>query len=75
MKFRPYRTVYRRLGHSWKWMVLSRWDDSIIASGITPGIALARLAVKQAHADLLAINSEPRSKRQCTPAERRFSNH
>jgi hypothetical protein len=61
---RPFRTVYRRTGTSWRWFVLSRWDDSELASGQTLGIAAAREAVKSAHAELLALQVEPRSKRQ-----------
>ena len=67
---RPFRTVYRRTGTSWRWFILSRWDDSEVASGQTLGIADARDAVKKAHAELLASQSAPRSKRQNSPAPR-----
>ena len=65
MKPRPFRTVYRRTGTSWRWFILSRWDDSEVANGQTLGVAAAREAVKKAHAELLVINKQPRSKRQC----------
>jgi hypothetical protein len=68
MKPRPFRTVYRRTGTSWRWFVLSRWDDSELASGQTLGIAAAREAVKKAHAELLAIDTRPRSQRQTETA-------
>ena len=64
MKPRPFRTVYRRTGTSWRWFILSRWDDSEVASGQSLGIAAAREAVKKAHAELLAISTHPRSLRQ-----------
>lgn len=68
MKPRPFKTIYRRAGHSWKWMILSRWDDSEIASGQTLGIAAARAAVKKAHADLFSATTHPRSQRQTQPS-------
>ena len=68
MKPRPYRTVYRRTGTSWRWFILSRWDDSEVANGQTLGIAQAREAVKKAHAELLSIETTPRSQRQAQPS-------
>lgn len=65
-KPRPFRTVYRRTGTSWRWFILSRWDDSVVASGICLGIAEARQRVKAEHARLLeasaATTSLPRGK-------------
>ena len=68
MKPRPFRTVYRRTGTSWRWFILSRWDDSEVASGMCLGIAAAREAVKKAHAELLSVSETPRSRRQTQPS-------
>jgi hypothetical protein len=43
----PIQNEYRRTDTSWRWFILSRWDDSEIASGQTRGIAVALNAVKK----------------------------
>src|SRR5262245_47525195 len=60
---RPFKTIYRRTIVGWKWLILSRYDDSEIRSGTTLTILAARAAVKQAHAELFSIQIQPRSKR------------
>jgi hypothetical protein len=57
LKPRPHRTVFLRIGSRWHWHIIGRYDDSRIASGSEPRLALARAAVKKKRAEIL--NREP----------------
>jgi hypothetical protein len=50
---RPFRTVFRKSGNGWKWLILSRYDDSEVASGVAEKSMEARRAAVAAHAELL----------------------